>query len=68
MVFIDQEIQKGDLQITKEGFFRLYEEYRRKGMSMQAAYNRVEGFCEKRGVKGYFSSFLSFKTAFYSAK
>lgn len=68
MAFIEKDLEKADLQITKEAFFRLFEQHRRRGMSMQAAYLKVESYCQNKGVKSYYSSFLSFKTAFYAAK
>lgn len=68
MAFIEKEIEKTDLQITKEAFFRLFEGYRSKGISMHAAYLKVEAHCIKNGIKSYYSSFLSFKTAFYATK
>ncbi|SDE82896.1 hypothetical protein SAMN04487996_107116 [Dyadobacter soli] len=68
MASIEKEIQQGDLQITKDGFFRLYDGYKSKGMSMQAAYLKVSALCENLGIKSYYSSFLSFKYAFYTSK
>lgn len=68
MEFTEVKIDKSGLQITKEEHFRLFNDFRDGGLSMRAAFMKVESACRQNGVKGYYSSFFSFKTAFYTSK
>jgi hypothetical protein len=68
MGFIDKKIDESDLKLTKEGFFKLYNEFRGSGMSMQRSYNRIAAICLKRGYQNYYASFGSCKAALYAPK
>jgi hypothetical protein len=56
---------KNDFQVTKNAYFRVFKEYRSSGLGFRQAFDRTEEMCSKSGCRSYYSSFESFKRAFY---
>ncbi|MCE6992092.1 hypothetical protein [Dyadobacter sp. CY323] len=62
------KIEKQDLQLTKEAYFRLFQEVYLPGRSMKKAFEQIEEHCSQFGYQSYYNSFESFKTAYYCQK
>lgn len=62
------KIQKTDLQLTRTAFFKLFSDYLATGTSVRKAFDHVDHICSADGYKNYYSSFESFKTAYYGKK
>ena len=61
-----ESIKNEDLKLTKEGFFRLFNGFRKEGMSIQMAFNKVDAICHSRGCQNYYNNFYSLKSAIYT--
>jgi hypothetical protein len=60
-------IKNQDLKLTKAGFFRLFNDFRKEGMSIQKAYNKVSSLCDANGYQGHYTSISSLKKAIYTS-
>lgn len=61
-------ILENELQLTKAGFLRIIETYKRQGLTIKDSYYAVEKLCTSKGYSMKFSSYESFKDAYYSKK
>lgn len=68
MEFIDTTVESADLQLTKDGFMRIYLGFRSEGLSSHRSFNRVALICKKRGIKNYYSSWRSAMSCEYPSK
>lgn len=59
-------LEKTDLQITKDAYFRLFAALRSEGMGVKRSYEQIENMCNETGYQSYYTSFESFKTAYYN--
>ncbi|MBO9612537.1 hypothetical protein J2Y45_002130 [Dyadobacter sp. BE34] len=62
------KIQKTDLQLTKTAFFKLFNDHLATGTTVRRAFDHVDRICWTDGYKNYYSSFESFKAAYYGNK
>jgi hypothetical protein len=59
-------LEKTDLQITKEAYFKLFTTLRAEGLGIKRSYEQIEDLCNQTGYHSYYTSFESFKTAYYT--
>lgn len=57
------KLTESDIQTTKEGFMKIYNAYRDKGITIQEAYYRTVDYCHANGLSPSYTSLESFKTS-----
>jgi hypothetical protein len=60
------KIRETDLQLTKRAYFNLFNELHSAGMGLKKSFDKIDDLCCQVGYHNYYSSFESFKTAYYS--
>lgn len=58
-------IEKTDLQLTREGYFRLMTAEKKRGIGLKQAYDKIDELCSQSGCANCYSSYESFKAAYY---
>lgn len=54
-----------ELQPTRQGFCRIFDRYRKEGLTMKEAYYATTDWFEAREYQTLYSSFESFEQAYY---
>jgi|GEM_PF-5648809 len=62
------EEEKLEVILTKESFYDYFNRLRAKGTGLRMCFERIESKCEAHPCLNYYSSFESFKSAYYAAK
>lgn len=60
-------VENSELQLTREGYFRMYQIFREQTVTSRQAYDAVEDYCERNGYKSRYSSFENFKKCYWLA-
>lgn len=66
MASININVKLSDLALTKKAFFSLFDSLRGAGHGIKGSYEKIDDYCNEYGYHNYYSSFQSFKTAYYS--
>lgn len=59
------KIDWADVQLTRNGYFKLFDQARKAGSGVKATYDKIDEMCSKTGCLSCYSSFESFKAAYY---
>lgn len=54
-----------EVQLTKESFFKMVNQFSPDGFNLKKAFDRIDKICNTKKILNYYSSFESFKTAYY---
>jgi len=55
------KIENSDLELTKKGFLKLFNDFKLLGSTNQDAYYKTLNFCQDKGYYCRYTSFESFK-------
>lgn len=53
------------LQLSPEGYFRMFEHFKSAGASAETAFMRVADYCDLKGYSPRYQGFEAFKAAYY---
>jgi hypothetical protein len=53
------------LQLSPEGYFRMFEHFKSSGISSEIAFMKVNDYCELKGYSPRYQGFEAFKAAYY---
>lgn len=59
------KINWDDVQLTREGYFKLFYQVRGTGRGIKQSYDFIDEKCSEMGCTSCYSSFESFKAAYY---
>ncbi len=62
------EEEKLEVILTKEAFYEYFNQLRANGVGLRMCYERIDLKCESHPCLNYYSSFQSFKSAYYAAR